>query len=256
MQRYAIVERGDEASAKLSKKLRKDLDAFLTYDELHPELVISVGGDGTMLRSVHDYIDQLQEVAFVGIHTGTLGFFTDYTIDEANLLVYDIKDKALTVEKRSMIEIEFHEQKFYALNEMRLENSIHSQVIDVFINGEHLETFRGNGLCVSTPSGSTAYNKSIHGAIMAPGPELMQISEIAGINHNAYRSLGSSLILNDSQHVRLETQNYQNAVLCIDLDAFHLEENVTIDVSMSKKYARFASYRQVSFVDRLKKAFL
>ncbi len=104
MQRYAIVERGDEASARLSKKLRKDLDAFLTYDEVHPELVISVGGDGTMLRSVHDYIDQLEEVAFVGIHTGTLGFFTDYTIDEANLLVYDIKDKALTVEKRSMIE--------------------------------------------------------------------------------------------------------------------------------------------------------
>ena len=91
---------------------------------------------------------------------------------------------------------------------------------------------------------------------MAPGPELMQISEIAGINHNAYRSLGSSLILNDSQHVRLETQNYHNAVLCIDLDAFHLEENVTIDVSMSKKYARFPSYRQVSFIDRLKKAFL
>ena len=135
-------------------------------------------------------------------------------------------------------------------------NNRHSQVIDVFINDTKLETFRGNGLCVSTPSGSTAYNKSIQGAVIDPSLRLMQLSEIAGINHNAYRSLGSSLILGEGTYIRLKTVNYEHSVLCVDLDAYELKENAVVDIMISKRVARFADYKHAPFIERLKKSFL
>lgn len=228
----------------------------MEYDEAHPELVIAVGGDGTILFAVHKYLDQLESVMFVGIHTGTLGFFTDYNRDEIYDLINDIQRKTPKVFPRSLLEVHSHGQVHYALNEMRLENNRHSQVIDVYVNDEHLETFRGNGLCISTPSGSTAYNKSIQGAVLDPSLRLMQLSEIAGINHNAYRSLGSSLILGADKYIRLKTVNYQYSVMCCDIEDFELYENEVIDVMLSNRVANFADYRQVSFLERLKKSFL
>ncbi|WP_281677997.1 NAD kinase [Eggerthia catenaformis] len=256
MKKYAIISRGDKESSDLVKELRNGLDGSLKYNEKAPDLVISVGGDGTMLYSVHAYQHLLEKTAFVGIHTGTLGFYTDYQKDEAHLLIYDIKHSSMETEARSLIEIDYQDRTYFALNEMRLENNRHSQVIDIHINNEYLETFRGNGICISTPSGSTAYNKAVQGAVVSQGIRVMQISEIAGINHNAYRSLGSSLILTDQQEVTLHTINYEHTVLCIDIDCIELAQNETIKVRVSQKEAHFASFRQVSFVERLKKAFL
>ncbi len=73
----------------------KDELKELIYDEEHPDIVISVGGDGTMIYSIHRYEHVLNDVSFVGIHTGTLGFFTDYLKDEYKQLVKDILQKNL-----------------------------------------------------------------------------------------------------------------------------------------------------------------
>ena len=256
LKKFAIVSKQDEPSEKIAKIVRDQVSSFMDYDEAHPELVIAVGGDGTILYAVHKYLEQLETVHFVGLHTGTLGFFTDYKKDEVYDLINDLQSKKPQVFERALLEVHLHGQVHYALNEMRLENNRHSQVIDVYINEEHLETFRGNGLCVSTPSGSTAYNKSIQGAVLDPSLQLMQLSEIAGINHNAYRSLGSSLILGADKYIRLKTVNYEHSVMCCDIEAFELMENEVVDVMLSKRVAKFADYRQINFIDRLKKSFL
>ena len=93
MKTYAIVCKQDQESITLSEKLKEQLNTFLTYNEKEPDIVISVGGDGTMLYSVHKYIDAIDRVAFIGIHTGTLGFLTDYQRDEYLQLVLDINDR-------------------------------------------------------------------------------------------------------------------------------------------------------------------
>lgn len=74
MKRFAIVHKLDDVSQKMARIVKKQVGAFMEYDETNPELVISVGGDGTILFAVHKYLDQLENVMFVGIHTGTLGF--------------------------------------------------------------------------------------------------------------------------------------------------------------------------------------
>lgn len=256
MKRYAIVSKQDESSYELAELIRKELDPVMTYDENMPEMVISIGGDGTILYSVKKYEDLLDDVCFVGIHTGTLGFFTDYQNEEYMDLVNDIKTKDVAFTDRALIEVHMGDSVRYALNEMRIENNRRSQVIDVFINEEHMETFRGNGLCVCTPSGSTAYNKSVNGAVIRPGNKVMELSEIAGIHHNAYRSLGSSLILGENDTIRFETLNYEDSVICIDLKNYEMTANKVVRVNLSKKVAHFLDYRQVSFISRLKKAFL
>ena len=145
---------------------------------------------------------------------------------------------------------------YFALNEVRIENNRRSQVMDVYINDEYFETFRGNGLCVSTPVGSTAYNKSLGGAVINTCTGLMQLSEIAGIHHNAYRSLGSSLILDQSHTIRFQSQSYQGAILGVDHLVIDLKDKDCICVKMSSKKARFLQYRNVSFTQRLKRAYL
>ena len=255
MKRYAIVSKKDDVSRHLAALIRDELKELI-YDEEHPDIVISVGGDGTMIYSIHRYEHVLNDVSFVGIHTGTLGFFTDYLKDEYKQLVKDILTKEPEIFDRHLLRISHNGEIFHALNEMRIENSYRSQVIDMYVNDEHMETFRGNGLCVSTPSGSTALNKSLGGAVINPSLRLMQVTEIAGIHHNAYRSLGSPLILGDEDVVRFETDFNENAVLGIDTDIFELKDHDVIEARLSKRVAHFCDYRHVSFVKRLRKSYL
>ena len=255
MKRYAIVSKKDDVSRHLAALIKEELKE-LTYDEEHPEIVISVGGDGTMIYSIHRYEHVLNDVSFVGIHTGTLGFFTDYLKDEYKQLVEDILTKQPEIFDRHLLRISYNGKIFHALNEMRIENSYRSQVIDMYVNDEHMETFRGNGLCVSTPSGSTALNKSLGGAVINPSLRLMQVTEIAGIHHNAYRSLGSSLTLDKNDTIHFESQNFQNAVLGIDHLVFDLRDVEYVDVKIAAQYARFAQFKRVSLMERLKRAFL
>lgn len=256
MHKYAIINKQDILSENLAESLKSHLNEFMSYDEKNPELVITVGGDGTVLHSVHQYRHQLDTVAFVGIHTGTLGFLTDYQKEEYLDLIADIKMGDYHIYNRHLLDVMTNKDTYIALNELRLENNIRSQVLDVYINDEFLETFRGNGLCVSTASGSTAYNKSLGGAVVCSGAGIMQLSEIAGIHHNAYRSLGSSLILDKNDTIHFESQNFQNAVLGIDHLVFDLRDVEYVDVKIAAQYARFAQFKRVSLMERLKRAFL
>lgn len=256
MKSYALVCKQDEISMTIYQKIKSALDKVMNYDEKHPELVISIGGDGTMLHCVHLYENQLDQVAFIGIHTGTLGFLTDYQKDEIEQFIEDIQKQEYHFYQRELLSIQTNLNHYLALNEFRIENNMRSQVLDLSINNEFLETFRGNGLCISTPSGSTAYNKSLGGAIVYSQGGLMQLSEIAGIHHNAYRSLGSSLILDQSHHIHIESQNFDDAVLGVDHLVYDLKEVQYIDVSISKQKARFIELKHVSLIERLKRAYL
>ena len=256
MKSFAIVCKQDDLSYTMANKVKEGLIKEMEYDEKNPELVISVGGDGTMIYSVHKYIDQLEHVCFIGIHTGTLGFLTDYQKQEYQELIDDILKDEYKEYNRCLLEVKTSHGSYMALNEMRIENNRRSQVIGVYINGDFLETFRGNGLCVSTASGSTAYNKSLGVAVINSGAGLMQLSEIAGIHHNAYRSLGSSLILDWSHGIHFELKDCKGAILGVDNDVIDLTDEQYIDVTLSSKKARFVQYKRVPFIERLKRAYL
>ena len=141
------------------------------YDKENPDLIVCVGGDGTLLHAFHQYMDKLDTVAFVGIHTGTLGFSTDYIVEELDAFFKDIEANEYTIEEKSVLEATCYKDdnesfKIHALNEVRVENIVKTQHIDVYLDDEYFELFRGNGLCISGQYGSTAYNRSIGGAVI------------------------------------------------------------------------------------------
>ena len=90
-----------------------------------------------------------------------------------------------------------------ALNEATIKRSDRTMVADLTINGVHFERFRGDGITVSTPTGSTAYNKSLGGAVLHPTIEALQIAEIASLNNRVYRTLGSSIIVPKKDKIEL-----------------------------------------------------
>lgn len=258
MIQYALVTKQDELSQKIAQEIKDGLKEIANYNQEQPDLVVSVGGDGTMLTSVHQYLNQ--DVGFIGVHTGTLGFYTDYLKDEIDELVMAIKNNQYRINHRNLLEVSvYHHGKkdtYLALNEMRIDYGFVTQVINVYIDNELLEVFRGNGLCVSTPSGSTAYNKSIGGAVIYPGTPLMQLTEVAPIQHNAYRSLGASLILDASRVIKLESNHFKCVSIGIDNLHFDFSDVEKIEVRIASKTVNFIEYRSMSFIQRIRRAFI
>ncbi|MCI5774719.1 MAG: NAD kinase [Erysipelotrichaceae bacterium] len=254
--KFNCIARLDELSNKLAMKIENALQAQgYLKDEKAPELVVVVGGDGTFLLAAHEYMDQLDDICFIGIHTGTLGFFTDYTDDEVDQLLDDLINKQPKEISYQLLKVTYQDRCVYALNEMRVENVSRTQCIDVFVNDEEFETFSGTGLCICTQLGSTAFNRSLHGAVIQEGLPLLEMSEISGIHNRCYRSLGSSIIMKDDAKIKFIAESFDKALLCIDYMTFPLDGVKEINIELSKKHVRMLRYREVGYFNRLKSLF-
>lgn len=260
MPRFSVIYKDDQASMNVKETLTKALlNIGWVIDEDNPKVVISVGGDGTFLRAIHHYIDRMDQLVFVGIHTGTLGFLANYAEDEIDQMIEDLSTQAYKIHPLPLLDIEVRDldgaQHYYAVNEMRVENVIRTQVIRISIDQELLETFRGTGIGISTQVGSTAYNRSLGGSILYEGLNFLQLTEITGIHHRAFRSLGSPLILPAKSIVSLESDNFCEAILCFDHLSLPLKKESIISVRFSDKAAQLIYRQDKSYIERLKSLF-
>lgn len=260
MKRFVVLSKEDEESKQLKLEITHRLiELDYMVNDMTPELVVTIGGDGTFLRAIHQYIEQLETIQFVGIHTGTLGFFSSYDGHECEAFVQDLISDKLVYKHLPVLDIcvksKLTNEHYYAINEMRVENIIRTQLIRVSINGEYMETFRGTGLCISTQAGSTAYNRSLGGAILHEGLNLLQLSEITGIHHHAYRSLGSPLIVQSDVDIKLESDDFCEAILCFDQLSIKLKKDSVIHCQYSEKTVHCVGRPHTSYLKRLKSLF-
>lgn len=261
--KFKIVSKGDKQSNEIKSRIKQYLTDFdLEYDKEEPDLVISVGGDGTFLEAFHRYVHRLDCTAFIGVHTGHLGFYADWVPDEVEKLVIDIAKTPFQVVEYPLLEVIIRpesgtgEDRFLALNETAIKTAEGSVVFDVEIKGEHFETFRGDGLCVSTPSGSTAYNKALGGGIIHPSLEAIQLTEMASINNRVFRTIGSPLILPKHHTCFLNPKVNGSFLIAID----HFTQNYTnvksIQCRVAEEKIRFARYRPFPFWNRVRDSFV
>lgn len=253
--KFAIVSKKDDKSRRVEIYVKQQLESHQwTYDKIYPELVICIGGDGTLLYGVHKYINIMNEIKFLGIHTGTLGFFTDYTGDDVDACIHDLLTKKPEVYESRLLKFQLdNDPKVrYALNEIRIENIIKSQIMNLYIDDEFFETCRGSGICLSTQAGSTAYNRSLRGAVIDSGLSLMQLTEITPIQHSVHRSLGVPYIMMENRVIKIKSDNFDTAFLCYDHLSIPLTETKQIICEMSNLKVKFARYREYSYLDRLK----
>lgn len=261
MKSFQVVERYDPASRAIGEKFKERLlEEGLEMTDT-PDLVISIGGDGTMLRGFRDFYSE--SGSFVGVHTGTLGFYADWAPEEADLLLEKILNGEPVLDRCPLVKGEFElesgeKHSFLALNEIVLRSSsISTMILDIEINGDYFESFRGDGIIVSTPSGSTAYNHSAWGSVIHPTIEAMQVAELASINNLVFRTLNRPFILPKTHSLTLGVPNTDKGTLIgVDGQECDLEKVSKVHLQVAEEKINFARYRPFPFWKRVKEKFL
>ena len=150
------------------------------YDPKDIKYIISMGGDGTILRIAHEYKEL--DAAILGINLGHLGFMADIPISDIYPSLQDLINGAYTIEERIVIQGEsIHGNQAFAINDFVIHRaSNHSLVeISIHVDGVYLNTFQADGLIIATPNGSTAYSLAAGGPILSPGLDAFVITPIS-----------------------------------------------------------------------------
>ncbi len=147
---------------------------------------------------------------------------------------------------------------FHCLNEVSIRSSIiKTFVMDVLIDDLHFETFRGDGMIISTPTGGTAYNKSVSGAVVDPLISCMQVSELASLNNNTYRTLGSSFILSSDRKLTLQVvqDGNEHPIIGLDNEALSTRNVKKVEIRLSDKKIKTVKLKDNSFWEKVKRSF-
>ena len=156
---------------------------FDVYYDFHPgtELIISIGGDGSFLKTVHDF--NFPKIPIVGINTGHLGFFPEICPDNIDSFIETYLENNFTIEEVSLLKASIYTEKsccdLFAINEVVVKGDKSRTIhLDLMVNEKHIQKFSGDGMIVSTPTGSTAYNYAAGGSIVDTSLELMQLTPL------------------------------------------------------------------------------
>lgn len=251
-------------SLKIKKELEKNLDhpeIELVEEDIYPDYIISIGGDGTFLSAFHRYKDYLDHAKFIGIHTGHLGFYTDWLSSEVDLVCSGIINDVDNSVSYPLLDVDYVLEdgsigSEIALNEFSIRSSSGTMVGDVYIKGYFFETFRGDGICVSTPTGSTGLNKSLGGAVIHPRLDAIQMTEMASINNRVYRTLGSSIIIPHDEWFIIKPEINADSIITIDNLHWSNQKVKEIKLCISEKRIKFANFRHTHFWTRVENAFI
>jgi len=147
------------------------------------EMIVVLGGDGTMLRAAR-FIAQY-DVPILGINMGSFGYLTEVNLNEMHAALDLILQGDFVTEKRMMLDVGIRQGRIdvrigHVLNDVVINRGNFSRMneLEMAVNGEYLTTYKGDGLIVATPTGSTAYSLSAGGPIVFPGQDLIIINPI------------------------------------------------------------------------------
>ena len=208
----------------------KNFETFAGKEDLKEnkvDLFFTFGGDGTIVNSLL-FVQDLM-IPVVGVNTGRLGFLASFTKEEVFLELDGIIKGEVKISERSVIEIISPNSSMFfpfALNDLTISRKETTAMITVesYINGEFLNTFWGDGIIISTPTGSTAYSLSCGGPIITPNNNTFVITPIAPHNLNV-----RPLIVNDDVEIHLKVKSrVPQYSLSLDSRLFHMETEVEI----------------------------
>ena len=192
------------------------INGTLSGDVFDLDIAISMGGDGTFLRTAARV--NKQNIPILGINTGRLGFLADVgstdiedTLDELFKHYYKVEERTLL---RLATENHIYQGYNYALNEVAILKRDTSSMITIHteLNGEYLTSYQADGLIVATPTGSTAYSMSVNGPIILPQDNSLVLSPVAPHSLNV-----RPLVIPDDYRITLGVES-RNRTFLISLD--------------------------------------
>ena len=252
---YCILYKDNIDSYNLENTFKSQINDI--YDDVNPDIVIAVGGDGTIIRAVHTYPKAL----IFGLNAGHLGYYCKYTIKDLDLLINDINNKDYKIEEIPILSTLVYKDNDLVLKERSINESVvlsplKTLMLEVKIDSTVLESFKGNGLCFSTSCGSTGFNRSLNGSIVDRDLNVIQMTEIAGITSSAYKSLSSPLIISGTRKISLKPLYQTQVYVSVDNIAYEFEELDEIVIKYMGDMVKIAYHNEEEFIKRLNRAFI
>ncbi|MEW6094953.1 MAG: NAD(+)/NADH kinase [bacterium] len=229
---------------------QKELGATESTLKDTSDLVIALGGDGTMLHAVRLMADR--DVPILGVNFGGLGFLTEITQQELYSSLKDVLNGKFDIEERMMLETKISGQTTYkALNDVVITKGTLARVVPlkVLIDSEYLTTYQGDGIIVATPTGSTAYSLSAGGPIVIPEMKTIILTPICphtlGVRPMVIPHISKITIVieSDAEGIMLTIDGQQGIKL-----NFHDE----VDITYAKKPIKLIKPKKRSFYEVLR----
>ena len=239
------IAAGNEADFYSEAPLSEQLD---TWRE-RIGLIIVVGGDGTILRVARDLA--CWGIPVLGINLGHRGFLAEIEVEQMERFLQYIVAGRYGYQERMMIEARLRRGPeemgaYMALNDIVVSRGPFSRIIKVeaFVNEDYMESYSGDGLIVSTPTGSTGYSLSAGGPIVNPSMELFVVTPICP--HSLYNR---SLIVNGADSMRLRINSRQvEVMLTVDGQVrFALEDDDQILIGQAEQKVKLVCFDDYSF---------
>ena len=203
---------------------------------IQTDMLISLGGDGTMLDTVSFIGDS--NIPLIGINLGRLGFLAAISENEAADAIESLVRGSYTIEKRSLLHLESSMPIFkdapFALNEFTLHRKDSSSMIKIhtYLNGEFLNTYWADGLIVATPTGSTGYSLSCGGPVVFPQTSSFVITPVAPHNLST-----RPIVVPDDNVISFELEGRTDHFLCT-LDS--RTETIPTSIQLAVKKENFS----------------
>jgi len=231
-------------------------DTFKTLDASF-DLLISIGGDGTILRAI-TFVKDLT-IPIVGINTGRLGFLATIPMNTIQKAMDEIFEGNYRISKRSLltIAVDTKDTAFdldFALNEIAVSRKNTTSMISVetWLDDEYLTSYWADGLIVSTPTGSTGYSLSCGGPVIIPESDSLVLTPIAPHNLNA-----RPLVISSDKVIKLKVSGREEQhLVSLDSRINTLENNTTITIQKAPFSIHMIELKEDGFLETLRKKLL
>ena len=207
LQKYKIDFDIDSDSYDL---MLKSFDTKIKFNRIKKltkkyDFVVSIGGDGTILRSA-DEIGKLS-IPIIGLNKGRLGFLANSRVEFFDSILKKIQTSKFKISKRTIIQVKFEGNIKNALNEISVsrKNTTSLITIDTKLHNQYLNTYWADGLIISTPTGSTGYSLSCGGPIIMPDSKNFVLTPIAPHNLNA-----RPLVISDEKKIEISINSRES----------------------------------------------
>ena len=212
------------------------------------DFVISIGGDGTILRSANE-IGELS-IPIIGLNKGRLGFLANSPIEIIDSIIEKITNSNYRISERTIIQVEFEGKTKNALNEISIsrKNTTSLITIDTKLNDQYLNTYWADGLIISTPTGSTGYSLSCGGPIIMPDSKNLVLTPIAPHNLNA-----RPLVISDNKQIEISINGRENEYfVSADSQIFSVNINSKINISKAPYFLKMVEFEEDSYINTLR----
>ena len=241
IKKVKLFPNNNKHSLAVSKLLRNKLvkNGYQVVENDY-DLAIAIGGDGSFLRMVKEN-NFNDNIYYIGVNTGTLGFLQEIQPAEIDLFLDKIKNELYKIERVGIQETniisEKEEKTVYSLNEIAIRDESFNVVkLNVYVNNSLLGLYTGDGLLVATSIGSTAYNVSLNGSIVYGDLHTLQVTPIAPLKNKEYRNLENSIVIPEKKIIKIVPLDVnRNLMMLVDGEKLELSRVEEIKTSVSKK---------------------